>query len=260
MSTGTTDRCCPPGSEPYTKQPDDYQLQGSFKDIGQLETYFVGPPSSKRAIVLICDVFGLNAGLHKVIADTLAQELQIAVVIPDLFHGNPPFTETRPVNEAFAKIFESHLFHHVQPDLVQTLFPYLKETMGVEKIGMIGICYGMYLVTHFLPTGLIAAAASPHPSIYTFMSKLNEDPTVFFKNSKCPVMLLNSGNDPLEQGPSGALHQAIQETEHGSQSVFECFPDMNHGWSVRGDATPDIIRDRKKVMKLYLEFFRANLL
>jgi dienelactone hydrolase len=260
--TSTTDHhsCCPPGSEPYTNQPEDYEFKGSVQDIGNLDTYFVGPKSSKSAIVLICDVFGLHSGLHKVIADNLALELDILVAIPDLFHGDPPFTENRPVQEAFGKAFETCLFHHIESDLTQRLFPYLKETLGVEKIGMIAFCYGMYIATHLLPSGLIHAAASPHPSIYTFMNKLNEDPTLFFKTSKCPVMLLNSGNDPVEQGPHGALHEAILQTQYGSDSVFESFPDMKHGWSVRGESTPEIVRDRKRVMQLYLEFFRAHLL
>ena len=127
-------------------------------------------------------------------------------------------------------------------------------------MGVIGFCYGAYIMTHLLPTGWIHAAASPHPSIFTFMNPLKEDPTAFFQNSKCPVMLLNSRNDPMEQGPHGILHQTIMETSYAQQSIFEAFPDMNHGWSVRGDSTPDVIRDRKRVMQLFIQFFQAHLL
>jgi carboxymethylenebutenolidase len=48
-------------------------------------------PTSKNAIVVITDIFGLPGGNNQMIADQLAQELSADVYVPDIYDGNAYF-------------------------------------------------------------------------------------------------------------------------------------------------------------------------
>ncbi len=61
--------------------------------VGSISTngaYFSPAPSgtSKVAVVLLTDIFGLHLNNPKVIADLFAKELDCDVWVPDLFNGS----------------------------------------------------------------------------------------------------------------------------------------------------------------------------
>eukprot|EP00475_Leptophrys_vorax_P045887 TRINITY_DN9686_c0_g1_i4.p2 TRINITY_DN9686_c0_g1~~TRINITY_DN9686_c0_g1_i4.p2 ORF type:complete len:264 (-),score=73.69 TRINITY_DN9686_c0_g1_i4:84-875(-) len=255
--------CCPPGSEPFLAQPEDYKYAGTTESVSGVETYVTGSAESKAAVIMVADVWGMNTGLHKVVADSLARQAGLLVVGPDLFHGDPPFVESRTFEEqqaeGFGHVFTKFLFDQVSPDIADKIIPWLKNTHKISKIGLLGFCYGGYVVAKFLPTGLIDAGASAHPAVGAIMGGTKEDPESFFAKSKCPVLFLNAGNDPELQAPGGVLHKALESAGFGEKSVFEAFPDMLHGWTVRGEATENTKRDRKRAMELFVSFFSSTL-
>jgi hypothetical protein len=60
--------CCPPGSWPALQV--DYAPNGTLVDIGGFKVYEIG--SARKALVLFEDIFGIESGRHKIIADTYA--------------------------------------------------------------------------------------------------------------------------------------------------------------------------------------------
>jgi dienelactone hydrolase len=249
-------QCCPDDSHPYLQAPKEHNYAGNVTSIQGVNTYLL--KGNSTAIVVIADVWGEHTGLHRYIADKLHRDTGFTVAVPDLFHGAAPFTELRSyeeqAQEAFGTLFAKFLYHQVAPDLLEKVFPTLRNTMGVNKIGVLGFCYGGYVMSKLLETGEIQAGASAHAAVWAIMNGAKEDPVALYSRSKCPVMLLNAGNDPAEQGPGGSLQLALPQSV-SKDSVFESFPDMVHGWTIRGEATENTVRDRKKAMELFVGFF-----
>jgi dienelactone hydrolase len=60
--------CCPPGSWPALQV--DYSPKGKNVELEGLTVYEAG--SGDKALVLFEDIFGIESGRHKTIADTYA--------------------------------------------------------------------------------------------------------------------------------------------------------------------------------------------
>ncbi|KAL0050588.1 hypothetical protein WJX82_002800 [Trebouxia sp. C0006] len=68
------------------------ELQGVSKQIGDLETYVVGPSTAGTpAVLLLPDAFGFGIPNNKLYADHLARH-GFLVAVPDIFHGDPHST------------------------------------------------------------------------------------------------------------------------------------------------------------------------
>ena len=77
------------------------------------------------------------------------------------------------------------------------------------------------------------------------------------KAVKCPQLLCPAGNDPLNVKPNGALVNIIN-------AGYECksveFPEMTHGWVIRGDASQEnVARDVTGALGLVSGFFAQHL-
>jgi hypothetical protein len=75
-------RCCPPTAEKYLAP--DYNFVGTTHSLEDgIEFYKTGSLESKKAIILIPDIFGWNGGRTRNIADYLAEQGYF-VVVPKL--------------------------------------------------------------------------------------------------------------------------------------------------------------------------------
>ena len=69
---------------------------------------------------------------------------------------------------------------------------------------------------------------------------------------KCPQMFMPAEGDHENTYPDGLGKKVM-----GDALEIVTFPDMKHGWSVRGDMNdPKVERDVKKAFNLALAFFR----
>jgi len=123
-----------------------------------VEAYISHPAdhSTKRAILLLTDVIGHRFINAQLIADQLAANGYF-VVMPDLFHGDPV-----PLNlptgfdlMAWLKGPPGHLPDRVEP-VVQEVFKEMKSSLGCERIGAIGYCFGVSIHLHSLCLQVVA--------------------------------------------------------------------------------------------------------
>ena len=75
------------------------------------------------------------------------------------------------------------------------------------------------------------------------------------KDIKCPQLYLPSENDSETVKKDGLSKQILGD----ALEIVE-FPDMKHGWTIRGDLNEKYVdRDVKKAFNLVLSFFKKYL-
>jgi dienelactone hydrolase len=225
----------------------EYQIEGN------LTLYHVG--HGEKAIIFIHDIFGLDSGRSRKVADEFADH-GYQVFFPDLFRG-----DTFPDNgkfDTFSQWLKKHPTNGLTDDVINHVLPYAKSK-GATSIGMIGFCWGSYLMTHLcLLYPEFKAVVHPHPS-YQLFSMLGEDGAAALNKVTCPQLYMPAGNDEVGLKPNGALI-ALMEKNLGEKVKSVEFPKMQHGWFVRGDlADPKIAEDYKESFRLSVEFFQKYL-
>jgi dienelactone hydrolase len=184
--------CCPPdsiGAAPLCSEHAVGYLETTEDETAKpLPCYVTGSSWNKttRVVLLFTDIFGIDAGLHKVVADRLAAALgkTTTVVIPDFFRCDPI------VKEYFKWLLPKSMYDKyiktpqivyncknrvtdvaLDYDLLTILMPWIckkSENPGVE-ISCLGFCFGGWLATHTLTLserGLlpVKCAIGLHPS------------------------------------------------------------------------------------------------
>lgn len=88
---------------------------------------------------------------------------------------------------------------------------------------------------------------------------LGEDEAVILDAAKgVPQMFLPAGNDPPETKEGGLARRIIGEGD-SSLRIVE-FPDMIHGWTVRGDmSVQQVDRDIRAALDLTIDFIRTHM-
>ncbi len=188
MAESKVQECCPIGSEP--KLAATYKPRGTTSTLGDLPIYTIG--EGDKAIIFIYDIFGADAGRTKLCCDQLA-DAGFFVILPDFFRGEPwDSDDWSKLGEFFGKFSWSRL----NKDLNDHVYPYL-EQRGTKKIGMVGCCWGDYIVFQASASGKIDAGVGFHPTL----TKFAESADSLAEASKCPHFLMPAGNDPDEMNP-----------------------------------------------------------
>ena len=75
-----------------------------------------------------------------------------------------------------------------------------------------------------------------HPSIRTedLQGRKHADLLAY---QNCPVMVASAGNDEEWGKPGAEWEQTSTKLGFGEKSKFYVFPEMSHGWAIRGDIT-----------------------
>lgn len=249
--------CCPSNSVPYVAPPPEYKDQGEWVVLANtLNTYITGPHDATSALIVIHDAFGVNAGRQRVLCDAWAQN-GWKVCLPDLFDGNPPLKADNTVDIDRLVTF---VWSNVGPRIEDILLPHLKS-LGIQKVGAVGFCYGAYVVGHLSTTGRLVAGASPHPSLYNICLRSGENNArEIVARCKNPIMLLTAGNDRVEEKPGGEVEDVLSKKEFGKECYFREYPDMMHGWFSRGDQKNEkIARDVESAFSELQTFFQRYL-
>lgn len=275
--------CCPPDAEPFAEAPKDYTPQGrsltiTASDGSPMRLYLVGEGNagSKAGVIVAHDIFGGDSGRHKQLCDQLAAEGGYVVAMPDLFHGLydqgeadlwPPFWK--------APFYLAQVFGKLAPlkpwsprgvgDDVRIAYAEL-ATLGVERVGMVGFCYGAYIVMRASAEGELpgmVAGVSVHPSVHSLapLGDVREEDVV--RGCRCPQLVLSTVSEPEAWQSGGAVEnwlKALPSPLGGQSSLQDIPPPVRHGFATRGNmADPNVAREVRNVYDKTLDFFNTHL-
>jgi len=225
-----------------------YLNKGKVEKVDTLDLYVVG--TGPKCIIWNYDIFGFDSGRTRQTADLFA-EAGYLVIMPDFYRGtwkNP----TEPDVVQFIK--DQTNWAKLQQDLEKIVFPFAKSK-GATSFGALGTCWGSYMVLRECAYDQFKAGASWHPSHTPIAGLLGEDEKELLSHIKCNQLFMPAGGDAENCKKGGLAEQVL-----GSKLEITEFPEMQHGWSVRGDMTdPAIARDVTKAVTETLEFFAKHL-
>ena len=258
--------CCPAGSWPQLllSQDELNQDEPSVKDKGQvvkvpvenqqdLDVYFVKPPEGKKslgAILVLPDVYSVRVLLPHVrsadriggICDALA-DMGWTVALAGIFRDQPFDEALRgPSNgdwtrqDVFAEDGGVDWFKQQHYDkmkaLVVSVTNFLKEQTSGQSVGVLGFCYGTWLLSKssFMGDVDFACAVGCHPAT-ALEGVLGGDEIAMMQGLKQPTLFLSAGNDSDIYKEGGAGKAALEKSGGG----VEEFNNMVHGWVSRGD-------------------------
>jgi len=288
----STAACCPAGSWPQLLTTSNAELnkddatapKGKLLSIsveGQddLPLYFVEPSGdapSKGSIVVIPDIYSVRVLLPEVrsgdrigaICDALSEQ-GYSVVLAGIFRDKPYDTAILgPEDGDFCKFdafapdggvawIKSNSYDKVGP-CIKAAAAYLKEKEPEKPLGVLGFCYGSWLLSKVSSTGDVDfdCAVGCHPTTILENAVFGRDENAMMDALKQPTSFLWAGNDSDSYTGEGACKKAIEKT---GGKVHE-FPDMLHGWVSRGDvADPAVKAGVETAMTSICEFFAANM-
>jgi len=238
--------CCP--SDAWGQlDPKDYTPKGTIETVEDLDIYRVG--EGEKTIIWNYDIFGINAGRTKLLADLFASK-GYQVLIPDYYRkgeGRNPFVD----KDLMEFIKARTIWDNLQKDWLEKIRPYA-EKHGAKRFGAIGTCWGTYMVLKLGGLPDVFAGVSWHPSHAPIAKNmLGEDLKELFASITAPQLFMPAGGDAPEDMADGLAKEVMGD----KLKVVECL-DMKHGWTTRGDISdPNTKRDLDLAIKEALDHF-----
>ncbi|PWZ00539.1 alpha/beta-hydrolase [Testicularia cyperi] len=219
MANNTNEACC---SIPPVQS--DYSPKGTTEKLGGLDVYAIGPKDSKKAIVVVYDIFGYWP-TTKQGADILAEATKARVVMPDFFRGKPFPQEYYPPNtkdkqEALQSFFgAAGDFSKRKPEL-EAVAAELKSN-GAAKVGLVGFCWG----------GKLSVLAGAEGTPFTSVSQVHP---AMVDPKDAAGLTVPIANFPSKDEPKDAVEafeKEIQNKPFAKDSVYKNYSESHHGWA-----------------------------
>ncbi|KAJ3528367.1 hypothetical protein NMY22_g9447 [Coprinellus aureogranulatus] len=259
-----------PGEPKGSIQPDS---QGAYLAT---PTDVDASAKSKRAVLLLTDVFGLPLKNCKIIADEVAERLKCDVWIPDYFNGKPLFAldgmniPTRPDEPMTPWLWLQFLFSRILPNLhghlwtnrasvvdarLASFISLIKEKKGYEKLGAFGYCFGGSTAIRLASTGLVESVVICHPGPFSISQ---------VKSMRVPSSWVCAEVDIFM--PDDIKHKAEAElasrkgTDRFVEYEFVPYKGTTHGFAIRPDLRyPEIVEAQKKSVDQITAWFEKTL-
>jgi len=74
----------------------------------------------------------------------------------------------------------------------------------------------------------------------------------------CPQLVLTAGDDHPNEKPGGLAAKVWGVMSFGGSCVFRCYPDMVHGWTVRGDMRDEAVSNAARAAFAAMKGFFAS--
>lgn len=233
--------------------------EGKFEQIGGVECYVATPTAdypSNKVLLYLMDIFGIHLPNHQLLADDYARN-GFKVVIPDILNGDPAPVDALDAGSKwdFMAWLGRHGMDTVHPVLDKVL-PALKAS-GVEKIGVLGFCYGARPAFDIAFENKVSVVVVSHPSLL----QVPEDLEKYKAASKAPLLINTCEIDQMFPQEAQAKADEILGGggfAPGYQRTY--WEGCVHGFSVRGDlSNPKIKAGKEGVFKASVEFLIKHL-
>ncbi|KAH8897554.1 alpha/beta-hydrolase [Thozetella sp. PMI_491] len=180
----------------------------------------------KSAVLYLTDVFGIQLLENKLLADSFARAGYLTIA-PDLFNSTPASAD-RPLGSNFTA---SHGPEATDPLLAATI-DYMRNTLGIKKIGATGYCFGGRYAFRLLgvtgPSGSgrgVDAAFAAHPSLW------QDDEVLAIKG---PVSIGEAESDSANPPAKRALIEGLLKNASAKYQV-SLYSGTSHGFGVRAN-------------------------
>ncbi|EPY40214.1 hypothetical protein AGDE_03714 [Angomonas deanei] len=178
--------------------------------------YMVGPVDSKKGVLIVGDIFGIDIDNSKRYLDKLAAE-GFLVVFPDFFGKKAwPVNNWPPDFESESwKVFHTYITdidHHMK---VANQTAKMMRQLGVQKICSVGMCWGTGVALRLAKEKTVDAILTAHPSFFTPES---------LEGYSGPIGVLFSKDEPHQEEIRAALKN------HPSKAVCETYDKLDHGF------------------------------
>ncbi|KAJ3082661.1 hypothetical protein HDU99_002004 [Rhizoclosmatium hyalinum] len=244
MATITT----PPSCCALPAVQSNYTSKGEVIKVGDLDVYVVGPKGSSRAILVNYDIFGDHPCTRQVCDILSTQGFRVAM--PDLCRGDPWPANIWPPPNGFPEVLQ-----HIQKN---ASFPEIQKNMkatqeflrseGSSHFGLIGYCWGGYMVALLSQDPVYEAGAIVHPAAFP----LEEAAKV-----SCPLLILPARDDAKET--FDAIFDVVVKKNPASKQ--RRFDDVHHGFcAARADFSDALNAQRaNEAIEEMSHFFKANI-
>ena len=243
--------CCPTTAWGELKNP-NYKEKGMVEKVDDMEIYHVG--SGPKCIIWNYTVFGFNGGRTRQMCDFMA-DAGYLVILPDYFRGQMCDPTKDGGRSKLVKFLQDQTkWAELQLDWEKRVKP-LAEKLGAKTYGTIGCCWGSYMVIRLCAQVCFKAGISCHPSHSAIISGNNENEEDILKEIKSPQIFMPAYGDHPNVWPDGLGKKVM-----GDQLSIIPFPEMKHGWTMRGDMDDTKVqRDVEKAFNLCLTYFNQYL-
>jgi len=207
---------------------------------------------SPKCIIWCYDIYGFEGGRTRQLCDQLA-DTGYMVIMPDFFRG-----EWRDVSAADLGSWlagQSDWYGKRQADWVETILPYARS-QGAKVFGCAGTCWGGYMVMRLSAYNEFKAGVSLHPATTAIAEDiLKEELYEVLDEVRCPQLVLTAGDDHANEKPGGLAAKVWGVMNFGGGCVLRTYPDMVHGWTVRGDMRDQAVNNAATAAFNALKFF-----
>ena len=198
------------------------------------------------------DIWGSFSGRHQVVADMFASH-GYNVYMPEFLC--PPYVGEMDIPAIMANIGSQNV-ELMEQKFVKLLG--LLKKQGVEKFVSLGFCWGVWFAFRMAAKyDCFKAIVGAHPSIAleTFVYKGSE--VQLAEKICCPAYLMPASNDMANVKEKGEVIEVLEKRFGADRVGATEFPDMMHGWVVRGDLKDEKVnRDFHKCIALVEDYFK----
>ena len=247
--------CCPIGSEPENFT--NYTALGKEEKIQDMKIYTNGP-KTKNGMIIIHDIYGYEGGRSKLICDQIAN-LGYKVYMPDFFRG-----EKKTEEYGLEYLIKKYNWEkNVKNDLFEKTLKKM-ENDGIEQIGLMGFCWGSYVIWHACNekyseiNNKFKFGINFHPSLGVFDLLGDGDKIKKTQQLTCPQLIGIAGNDPDYLRENGDIFENLKNSsKFGKDFEFYDYKDMKHGFVSRGDVGREVVRrDVKDAMMKGVKYMK----
>jgi dienelactone hydrolase len=269
--------CCPSNSLGYLPEDPNYIIKGQITTIpgpeGDLKAYIVG--EGKNAIILIHDIFGMDSGHIKKIADDLSQSISdLVVLVVNFYIDGLPMDDFNENSCCFLPRFICKFLCNSQvktrllsynwsrmSNIIHSSESFLADMKGVNKVAFGGFCWGAYLVFkacgQVLPNDskiIRCGGISCHPSVSTIGDLFHESTDEIVNAIYCPQLVLSSKNEPNDWQPEGKVSKELNKKGFTIPNEFYTY-NQTHGFVARGDlSNSNVARDARDAVSKMIVF------
>jgi dienelactone hydrolase len=260
--------CCPPTAHGYLAA--EYASKGTEIAIGgDVDLYTVGAAIVGGTCVIICpDVFGYAGGRTRAIADEIVDSgTADFVLVPKLLSpgldggiqgdGLPAGFDFKTRGAEFFPFLTTFGWESSWKAKLDAVVAHAKAA-GAARLGLLGFCFGGMLASLTAADPAVKALVVCHPTLQLNKAAFGgPPPEEMVASLVCPIFFMPAGDDPATYMPGGETHTALARNP---LSKTEAYPEMKHGWVVRGDvADPAIARDAAAAVAATLAFLKTHL-